>query len=285
MKILILGEGYVGQALHKHLRSVVDCSVKSRRKLDYTDTHTLGDHLVTGRYDVCINACGYTGSPNVDACESNKDEAWYYNVTLPMQLTHTCMRYNTEFINISSGCIYTGYEKKFDENDEPNFGLYSTDSSWYSKTKHANELNLVKYPVYNLRVRMPFCDQQLPKNILFKLLKYRSIIDKLNSVTSIPDFCVFVEKFVERIDKLKYGIYNVVNPQPVTTLYMKRAMVHALGTDDKEIQIISEDELYTNTAAKRSNCVLSDEKIADLGLRLPETEYSLSKCIDKITTM
>lgn len=283
MKTLILGEGYVGTALHKHLRDVVDCNVKSKRNFDYTDIHTLGDYLVRERYDVCINASGYTGSPNVDACENNKDITWYYNVTLPMQLAQTCMRYNTEFINISSGCIYTGYEKKFEETDEPNFGLHSTDSSWYSKTKHANELNLVNYPVYNLRVRMPFCDQQLPKNILFKLLKYQTIIDKLNSVTSIPDLCVFVEKFIERINKLEYGVYNVVNPQPVTTLYMKRSMIQALGNHDKDIQVISEDELYTSTAAKRSNCVLSDEKIADLGLRLPDTEYSISRCVDTIT--
>ena len=283
MKILILGKGYVGSNLHKVInsKSDMDCEIVSRSQLNYTSVAELRSHMTINKINVCINTCGYTGSPNVDACEQHKDEAWYYNVIVPMNIMIACRQTGVKLVNISSGCIYTGYDKKFTEDDEPNFGLFNSDSSWYSKTKHACEMNFKRSDVYNIRIRLPFCDKMVPKNALVKLLKYEKIIDKLNSITSIPDLGKFIVKFIEKIKSIKPGVYNVVNPYPVTTKEMKIKMLEIFAPGKTPV-IIPEEELYKKTAARRSNCVLSDDKIAKLGLRLPDTTDSLDYCIDKL---
>ena len=96
-------------------------------------------YIKDNRPDIIINACGYTGRPNVDACEDDKADCWDLNVNLPVNISTICKLYSIPFIHVSSGCIYTGYDKEYTEEDEPNFGIGSDDSSWYSKTKHACE--------------------------------------------------------------------------------------------------------------------------------------------------
>ena len=143
------------------------------------------------------------------------------------------------------------------------------------------KMNFKRSDVYNIRIRLPFCDKMVPKNALVKLLKYEKIIDKLNSITSIPDLGKFIVKFIEKIKSIKPGVYNVVNPYPVTTKEMKFKMLEIFAPGKTPV-IIQEEELYKKTAARRSNCVLSDDKIAKLGLRLPDTADSLDYCIDKL---
>jgi dTDP-4-dehydrorhamnose reductase len=46
---------------------------------------------------------------------------------------------NTPVIHIGSGCVYSGYDKIYSEEDTPDFGSDSYESSFYSKTKDAFE--------------------------------------------------------------------------------------------------------------------------------------------------
>ncbi len=92
MKILILGKGYVGSNLHKVINSSSDmeCEIVPRARLNYASVAELRSYITTNKINICINTCGYTGSPNVDACEANKDDAWYYNVIVPMYIMIAC---------------------------------------------------------------------------------------------------------------------------------------------------------------------------------------------------
>ena len=65
-----------------------------------------------------VNCVGYTGKPNVDACESDKQTCWDLNVTFPTILADFCLQNNIKVINISSGCIYDG-SKNYTEEDDP----------------------------------------------------------------------------------------------------------------------------------------------------------------------
>jgi len=285
MKILILGKGYVGTALAKNLSTCYEIVHVSRSELDYTDRGTLFRYLTGNDIEYIINTCGYTGRPNVDACEDNTSDTWHYNVVVPVNIQKTCKDAGVKMIHISSGCIYDGYAKDYTEEDEPNFGLHSNDSSWYSKTKHACEMMMKDKDVYIFRIRMPFCESWSERNVLTKLIKYDNVIDHLNSVTNIEDLCGFIMYFIADITEgtivHEYGIYNVVNPCPVTT----SAICDLLNTTElgnKNWQHIELEELYKTTKAKRSNCILSDDKIKNLNLRLPDTIDSLRRCIKKM---
>jgi dTDP-4-dehydrorhamnose reductase len=283
MKILILGRGYVGSALQATLPFLVEgCEIdlKSREDLNYHDYDTLFKYVIQTHPQYIINTCGYTGRPNVDACEDDKDNTWHYNVVLPVVLQQVCSNTRTKFIHVSSGCIYDGYEKEFTETDQPNFGLMSEHSSWYSKTKHACEMMLRGSDVWLLRIRMPFCSTTSERNVLTKLLKYDNIINQMNSMTCIEDFSAFIAKILK--NPIPCGIYNVTNPVPLTTedtinIFIKHKLVNA------NWKFISLEELKRYTITGRSNCVLNTDKINSLGLALPDTFTSLNRSIKKIS--
>ena len=112
------------------------------------------------------------------------------NTFTPLRISNLCKTYGINYIHISSGCIYTGYEKQFTEEDAPNFGLFSKESSTYSKSKHAYELGC-DYGLI-IRVRMPFCDQLHDRSYLTKILKYNNLINQVNSKTYVPQLLDFI---------------------------------------------------------------------------------------------
>ena len=139
MRIIILGKGYVGTNLFNELNEKYNVSIFAKSELDYTDRWNFIMEL-TNTYDeetYVINCSGFTGRPNVDEGEHRKEECWKYNVVVPLELNKACKETGAEIIHITSGCIYSGYQKEWDENDTPNFGIYSDDASFYSKSKHA----------------------------------------------------------------------------------------------------------------------------------------------------
>ena len=277
---VILGKGFVGTHLsHYFKQNNIDHKIFSQSELDYTDPNTFKDFLDTNDKDIkwVINCSGYTGIPNVDACEDNKELCYAYNVLYPMQVVKLCNQYKIPVLHIGSGCIYSGYEKEFTEEDTPNFGIYSNESSYYSKCKHVFETFAKEFNCYVLRIRIPFTDILTRKNYFSKLLNYDSLINELNSVTSLNDFDEFVVRFINT--KPEYGIYNVVNPEPV-----KAEEVVEILKDNKIVNLkwrfIELKDL--NTKANRSNCVLTTDKIKDLGLQLPDTRTSLLRDISTL---
>lgn len=277
---VILGKGFVGTHLsHYFKKNNIDHKIFSQSELDYTDPNTFKDFLDTNDKDIkwVINCSGYTGIPNVDACEDNKELCYAYNVLYPMQVVKLCNQYKIPVIHIGSGCIYSGYEKEFTEEDIPNFGIYSNESSYYSKCKHVFETFAKEFNCYVLRIRIPFTDILTRKNYFSKLLNYDTLINELNSVTSLKDFDEFVVRFISA--KPEYGIYNVVNPEPV-----KAEEVVEILKDNKIVnskwRFIELKDL--NTKANRSNCVLTTDKIKDLGLQLPNTRTSLLRDISTL---
>ena len=276
---LLLGKGFVGSSISDYFeRNNLNHFIYNRQMVDYTNIDQLSELLKEKKEQISyiINCFGYTGSPNVDACESNKELCWKLNVLYPLNVLKVANDLKIPVIHIGSGCVYTGYEKNFNEEDEPNFGLYSSDASFYSRCKHEFEILSDNHCVYILRIRIPFNDNKVPKNYFTKLLKYDNLIDNLNSVTSLNDFNEFMFKLNFLVYDMPGGIYNVVNPQPVKT-EQTLELFRKYGLVNPNWKMIKDFEL--NTVAKRSNCVLDVQKIAKYNLQLPDTLGSLERDI------
>ena len=257
-KVLILGKGFIGSNLYKYISRFFDVYIINKAQVDYTDCDVLTQYINDkGPYQFIINASGYTGRPNVDACEDHKKSTWLYNVIVPVNIHKVCKATGHKLIHISSGCIYDGHEKEFTEEDEPNFGLFSEHSSWYSKSKHAAEMMLKDEEVYIFRIRIPFCEEHTHRNYLTKLINYDNIIDQQNSMTCVEDFMEFIMLFmldiIEDNQEIPYGIYNVVNPGALKTYEIVKMLEHS--------------------------SVLSDNKLQQLNLDLPEAYISMQACI------
>jgi len=261
---IILGKnGYIAEAIIRELKSRDLPHVAwSRSEVDYTNLAELKYHLyILGDNLHIINCAGYIGKPNVDACELEKASCIEGNVLLPNMLAQLCKEKEYEFTQISSGCIYGGYEKDFDEKDKPNFDFQN--GSFYSGTKAlAEKVVLDNNPEsYIFRLRIPFDEFSSPRNYLTKLLSYSTLLDARNSLSHRADFAKYAIELISQ--KVPHGIYNITNKGGVTTKEVTELMKKYLKTGkDLEFEFFSNlDKFMSEVTAPRSNCVLDTSKI------------------------
>ena len=109
MVILLGASGYIGQSFANELkRRGIPFRPVSRKEIDYTDYRVLRAALQKEKPEFVVNAAGFTGKPNVDACENQKGETVAGNVTLAQTVAQACDAAGVKLGFVSSGCIYTG---------------------------------------------------------------------------------------------------------------------------------------------------------------------------------
>lgn len=275
MNILIIGKGYVGNYLAK-ASTTHNLTHIGKADLDYSNPDTLEFYLKNLNFDWIVNCSGYTGKPNVDACENEKESCYLYNVTVPLYITKVANKLNIPIIHIGSGCIYSGYNKHYTENDPSDFGADCYTSSFYSKTKDAFEKLSESLDRYVFRIRIPFNGVPEPKNYLYKLLNYDNLISMQNSVTNVDDLVGFTFKFIEK--KPELGIYNVTNTGSIEARQIV-SMLRENNIDNKNWKFVSIEEASFKVC--RSNCILNTDKIKSIGLELPDVTESITKAIEQ----
>ena len=115
MIILFGATGYIGSEFKKQLE-VLKVPVFLWSNTRVTTFQDLENWYAEKGYpliEYVINAAGYTGKPNVDACELHKDDTIHGNVIWPTILTDWCILNDIPLGHVSSGCIYEG--KKADD--------------------------------------------------------------------------------------------------------------------------------------------------------------------------
>ena len=260
MIYLLGGSGYIGTAFKKYFeRTGILFHSISRSELDYTNLASLTAALRNGKPEFLINAAGYTGKPNVDACEIHKAECLAGNAVLPGTIAQACEMANVPWGHVSSGCIYTGARPDgsgFTEEDAPNFTFRQNNCSFYSGTKALGEEVLASYSnVYIWRVRIPFDHCEHPRNYLTKLIRYSMLLDATNSISELQEF---VNASVLCWQKhVPFGIYNMTNPGSVTTREVVD-LIKKSGICDHEFHFFASETEFMQHAARtpRSNCVM-----------------------------
>jgi len=108
--ILLLGaSGYIGEAFVRELKRRGKRFLPlSRKETDYTRFAPLLDFLRAHEPSFVINCAGYTGKPNVDACEADKTGTLLGNALLPQTIAHACLVAGIPWGHVSSGCVYSG---------------------------------------------------------------------------------------------------------------------------------------------------------------------------------
>src|SRR5437868_545747 len=109
MIVLLGGTGYVGEAFAAALKRRQWPFILLRRKeFDYASFPLFLDYLQRTKPAFVINCAGYTGKPNVDACELAKADTLQGNTLFPINLAHACSLTKTPWGHVSSGCIFSG---------------------------------------------------------------------------------------------------------------------------------------------------------------------------------
>ena len=284
---LILGaKGYVGSQFSSYLLSLGHGVLGlSRNDFDYTDESKLIPFLKEKQPKFLINAAGYTGKPNVDACEINKSECLLGNSVLPGRIRTACEEVGIPWGHVSSGCIYSGEKSNgegWSEEDIPNFSFRNGPCSFYSGTKALGEEVLEGAKnCYIWRLRIPFNHDNNPRNYLQKLLNYANLLDAENSISHIDEYVKScIDSFVNDCEP---GIYNFTNVGSITTRQVVDWMREE-GVTDKTFNFFENEEDFMQKAAvaSRSNCVLNTEKSEKMGIALQPVEDAVRSALRKM---
>jgi len=285
MIYLLGGTGYVGHAYQTLLKSKgIPFRNLSRAELDYANPALLTAALLRDKPEFLINAAGYTGKPNVDACEIQKTECLLGNAVLPGLIAKACEAAGVPWGHVSSGCIYTGARPDgsgFTEEDAPNFCFRKPPCSFYSGTKALGEEVLEGHPnVFIWRLRIPFDHVDNPRNYLTKLMRYNTLLQATNSISHLHEFCAATFACWEK--RVPFGKYNVTNPGQVTTREVVD-MILKSGVCKKDYQFFASEADFMKVAAKtpRSNCVMDSSKLASVGIRMTEVRECITQCLTR----
>jgi dTDP-4-dehydrorhamnose reductase len=312
MVILLGASGYIGQAFGKELkRRGIPFRPVSRKEINYTDYRVLRTTLQKEKPEFVINAGGFTGKPNVDACENQRGETIAGNVTLAQTVAQACDAAGVRLGFVSSGCIYTGAKVRqesgawavedrlteplvsellskrsdrvagFTETDEPNFCFAHNNCSFYSGTKALAEEVMAGFPdFYVWRLRIPFDEFDGSRNYLSKVQRYAKVYQNWNSISHRGDFAAAcLDSWAQKIPG---GVYNVVNPGYISTREVVEKIQQLLKPAWRPEFWASDDEFYRfGAVTPRSNCILDASKILKAGIRIRPTEEALEAALSR----
>lgn len=283
MIYLLGGSGYVGHAYQTLLRRKnIPFRNLRRAEFDYTQTAALTELLRREPPEFLINAAGYTGKPNVDACELHRAECLFGNAVLPGRIAEACAAAGVPWGHVSSGCIYTGARPDgagFTETDAPNFTFRQDNCSFYSGTKGLGEEVLAGAPqAFVWRLRIPFNEADNPRNYLTKLMRYPRLLEAENSISQLEEFVAATFACWEK--RIPFGTYNVTNPGRVTTREVV-ALIEQSGVCRKQFEFFASEDEFMRVAAKtpRSNCVMDSAKLAAAGIHLTEVHAAVARAL------
>jgi UDP-glucose 4,6-dehydratase len=304
--ILLLGaSGYIGEAFAKELRRrKVEFVPLSRQQVDYTRFEVLLEFLKAQKPAFVVNAAGYTGKPNVDACELDKAGTLAGNTLFPQTVAHACAAAKIPWGHVSSGCIFSGAKiagdgktrvekdltkpqlhtlvetspdkiRGFTETDPPNFSFRDGPCSFYSGTKALGEEAVAGIgQSYIWRLRIPFDEFDSARNYLSKVQRYAKVYDNVNSISHRADF---VKACLDTWElHAPFGIYNVTNPGFVTTKHVVE-QIDKILKPARKFKFWQSDEEFYKSAAKtpRSNCVMDVSKLLAAGVKIRGVEEAL----------
>jgi len=304
--ILLLGaSGYIGEAFAKELqRRKKEFVALSRKQTDYTRFEPLLELLKSKKPEFVINAAGYTGKPNVDACELAKADTLAGNTLLPQTIAQACATMKVPWGHVSSGCIFSGAKiaenghtktekdltrpdlhaivekspekiRGFSETDAPNFSFRDLPCSFYSGTKAlAEEAISGVGQSYIWRLRIPFDEFDNARNYLSKVQRYPKIYDNVNSVSHRADFVRACLDLWEK--RAPFGIYNVTNRGFVTTRQVVE-FIEKILKPNRKFEFWKDDKEFYQQAAKtpRSNCVMDVSKLLGAGVEIRDVHEAL----------
>ncbi len=310
--ILLLGaSGYIGTAFAEELqRRKRDFVSVSRGRLDYSRFDVLIEFLTSKKPEFVINAAGYTGKPNVDACENAKADTLAGNTLLPQTIAHACAAAGIPWGHVSSGCIFSGAKivedgrvttekdmtkpearavlekspdkiRGFIETDVPNFSFRDLPCSFYSGTKALAEEGISGVGrSYIWRLRIPFDEFDNARNYLSKLQRYPKVYDNVNSISHRADF---VRACLDLWDKrAPFGTYNVTNQGFITSRQVIER-VEKILKPGRKFEFWKDDNEFYGQAAKtpRSNCVMDVSKLLAAGVKMRDVHEALEDSLTK----
>jgi len=268
MNLLIFGNGW----LANKIKNTIGGEISSN---DILDAKACRAEIEMAKPEVVINAAVKTGRPNIDWCEATPENmrlTLYVNTYGPGVLHGQCQRLGVKMVQLSSGCLW-GHGDNLKETDPPDpVSYYSKTKQWGDEALGGNDSD-----VLIMRLRMPLDDVPHQRNLITKLANYPNVLSVPNSVTVIPDL---LRALTYLIVGQATGIYNVVNTGHLTGRQIIECYRRHVD-QNHECEIIDKEQFEERglATAKRSNCVLNNDKLREFGFDMPDAAERLEDCM------
>lgn len=214
MRVLLFGgKGWLGSRLYEYLIQDPGHEVIiSDLRVDNTeDVRVQLEEVKPDRVVCTIGRTHGPGCPNIDYLEGNRDklvENLRDNLFAPLSLALLCQTQGHHLTVLGTGCIFNG-PGKFSETDKPNF----TGSSYSIVKGNLDQLLRLLPGVLSVRIRLPISSRAHSRNLLTKLLQFKTVSNIPNSVTVIEDLFPILVKAIYQGDT---GALNLTNPGTIT---------------------------------------------------------------------
>ena len=256
--------GWIGTKLVTIINDMGHKAVPAQSRLE--NRKDISQELHNIKPDYIINAAGVIGTPNVDWTEDHPQETIRSNILGALNLVDISFLHNIHCTTIGTGCIYS-YDTKhplgsgigFIESETPNF-----EDAMYCKTKIMLEKLLSYYPnsLY-LRVRLPLSFDAHPRNLLYKLTKYKKVVNIPNSITVLDTMLPLIPQMCFKQCK---GVYNFTNPGTISHNELLNAYKEIVNPSFSYVNFTLEEQ---NTILKVNRCY-NELDISKLQALLPD---------------
>ena len=250
------------------------------------------------RPEFLINAAGYTGKPNVDACEKHWADTLQGNTLFPAAVAHACASsghsLRPRFLRLhlqlapkswrAADSRREGFDQAricrrcwqknpgaihgFTEDGRAEFHFSPAPVQFLQRDQGAGARKPLRGvgQGYIWRLRIPFDQFDNPRNYLSKVRNYPKVYDNVNSLSHRGDFVAACLDLWQR--RAPFGIYNVTNPGFVTSRQVVAMIQKILQAGAARFEFWADDEEFYRVAAKtpRSNCVLDVTKLLAAGV-------------------
>ena len=209
MKIVVLGTGgRLGAALLRKYGDKFDVAGFDRTQVDLSDLNEVREKLRKTRFDVLINAAGFT---KVDLCETHPDRAFLINAEALRVLAEICSEKSARLIHFSTDYVFDGEKREpYTEEDE------AAPISVYGESKLAGEKNVLAAQDRNLVVRISWVFGPDRPSFVDAMIKQaqenervEAIADKFSAPTYTHDIARALPQFFDR--EVEGGILHFAN--------------------------------------------------------------------------
>lgn len=234
-------------------------------ELDIGRKQDVRDAVALHKPNVIINTAAMTG---VDACETDREQAWKVNVTGVENIVEAARRENTRVVHLSTDYVFDGKEGPYAEEDRPE------PINYYGRTKLASENHLRSsdIPFVIIRTMVLYgIAAEVKSNFALWLIRnleernpVRVVSDQTGNPTLVDDLA---HAIISAVELNKRGLYHVAGREILSRYDFALKLADVFGFDRGLVQPVTTGELNQPAARPLKSGLVTLKAEVDLGYR------------------
>ena len=278
MKVLVLGAaGQLGAAVVHEFRPHAEVVAYGRSDLDITDDARVAARVSAEAPDVIINCAAYNF---VDAAEDDPVTALNVNALGVRALARAAGDAGATLIHVGSDFVFDGRgNEPYRESDSPNpqsvYAWSKLLGDWFAADGGKHYI----FRVESLFGRAPGGPSRGSASTILQHIQsgqeVRVFVDRTVSPTSVTDAAAVMRAALG--NGLPFGLYHCVNSGRCTWWEFAEEAARLMGREARLVPITLAD--VSMRAARPKYSALSNAKLAELGVALPEWRDALRRVV------